>query len=109
MRAPIPSTRIVRVAVTVAVVVGLAAVAWLFYETITLSVEASAAKAREDVAAAQRTQMSAQLSKQEQAIAEANRRLRAAGKPQVSVPAVAPAVPDSSIARAVAAYLALNP
>lgn len=110
-RGPVPSPRAVRVLVTLAVLIAIAVVAWLFFQVASLSIEAKAAREREQVASGQRNQLATTVGQQGQAIAEANRRLRDAGKQPVNVPqVVAPIeVPLERIEQAVAAYLKSNP
>jgi hypothetical protein len=102
---------VVRVLVTLAVLIAIAVVAWLFYQVATLSIYADNARRAEASAKIDRDRLAAAVQDQGVAIAEANRQLVAAGKKPVTVPAptALPKISPELVAAAVSAYMAAHP
>lgn len=92
MRAPVPSSRTVRVLLVLATLLAVAIVAWLFYLVLSLSAQSKDTEVELHQSALDRDQLRAQNARQDAALAEANKQLAEAGKPQVPVPAEPTAV-----------------
>lgn len=120
-RMPTPSRRAIRWTWYVAVVLAALIVAWLVVAVVHLSHEANASAHRLDTARSARTTLRGDLDAQSKALAQANRRLRHAGEPQVAVPPTTgppisgpqgepgprgPGPSNAQIAQAVASYCA---
>jgi hypothetical protein len=85
---PVPSSRMVRVLLTLATLLAVAFLAWLMFQLITLAEKVKENEAKLATSHSELRAQAAQNQRQDEALAEANRRLKAVGEPTVTVPKV---------------------
>jgi hypothetical protein len=83
---PVPSSRTVRVLVALATLLVVAFLAWLMFQLISLAGQVRGNDEKLAAGKSRDTALSVQNQRQDQALAEANRRLKALGKATVPVP-----------------------
>lgn len=83
---PVPSSRLVRILVTLAALLVVAFIAWLMFQLVSLAGEVRANEAKLAAGRQRDAVLQAQNSLQDQALAEANRRLKKLGEATVPVP-----------------------